>query len=187
MTMMTPSLETLMSCVANLRDALICYANEGVLPDLLAELPPKIIWEIERVWLLWAHAHQAPPLAAQGGGPWHTWLVLGGRGAGKTRAGAQWVRGLALGELPYAAKPVGRIALVGESEHEVREVMIEGVSGLLAAHAPAERPTWISSRRRLEWANGAVAQAFSAEDPESLRGPQFAAAWADELAKWRHA
>ncbi len=65
--------------------------------------------------------------------------------------------------------------------------MVEGVSGLLAVHRARERPAWIPSRRRLEWPNGAVAQVFSAEDPESLRGPQFAAAWCDELAKWRHA
>ena len=88
---------------------------------------------------------------------------------------------------PYASEPCGRIALVGETEHEVREVMIEGVSGLLAVHAAHERPSWEPSRRRVEWPNGAVAQAFSAEDPESLRGPQFAAAWCDELAKWRRA
>jgi phage terminase large subunit-like protein len=133
------------------------------------------------------HEHQQPPLLAQGGQPWTTWLVLGGRGAGKTHAGAAWVRGVALGEEPYAPASVGRIALVGETEADVREVMIEGVSGLLAAHHPSERPVWIPSRRRLEWKNGAVAQAFSAEDPESLRGPQFGAAWCDEIAKWRHA
>ncbi|HVV92095.1 MAG TPA: terminase family protein, partial [Hyphomicrobiales bacterium] len=127
-----------------------------------------------------------PPAAAQGGGPWTVWLFLGGRGAGKTRAGAEWVRGLALGRAPFAAGPVGRIALVGETFADVRDVMIEGVSGLLAAHRPDERPDWEPSRRRLTWPNGAVAQAFSAEDPESLRGPQFAAAWADELAKWNH-
>jgi phage terminase large subunit-like protein len=63
--------------------------------------------------------------------------------------------------------------------------MVEGVSGLLAVHRHDERPQWIPTRRRLEWKNGAVAQVFSAEDPESLRGPQFSAAWADELAKWR--
>ena len=138
-------------------------------------------------WLAFAHAHQEPPIATPGGEPWRTWLIMGGRGAGKTRAGAQWVRGLALGEAPFAAAPTGPIALIGESEHEVREVMVEGVSGLLSVHARAERPTWISSRRRLEWQNGVIAQTFSAEDPESLRGPQFAAAWVDELAKWRHA
>ena len=80
-----------------------------------------------------------------------------------------------------------RIALIGETEHDAREVMVEGISGLLAVHRPDERPQWIPTRRRLEWKNGAVAQVFSAEEPESLRGPQFTAAWADELAKWRHA
>jgi phage terminase large subunit-like protein len=113
--------------------------------------------------------------------------MIGGRGAGKTRAGAEWVRALALGVAPFASAPFTNIALVGESEHDVREVMIEGVSGLLAVHRRDERPQWISSRKRLEWKNGAVAYAFSAEDPESLRGPQFSCAWSDELAKWRYA
>ena len=136
---------------------------------------------------IFAHAHQKPPTLAKNGEPWSTWLLIGGRGAGKTRAGAQWVKGIALGERPYADAPISPIALVGETDHDVREVMIEGVSGILAAHRRGERPTWISSRRRLEWPNGMVAQAFSAEDPDSLRGPQFAAAWCDELAKWRYA
>jgi len=134
-----------------------------------------------------AHPHQDAPSAANNGGPWTTWLVLGGRGAGKTRLGAEWVRAAAHGTSPYADRRTRRIALVGESEHDVREVMIEGTSGLLRISPRAERPVWISTRRRLEWPNGAVAQAFSAEDPESLRGPQFEAAWCDELAKWRHA
>ncbi|MFG1419063.1 terminase family protein [Xanthobacter sp. V0B-10] len=138
-------------------------------------------------WAFWARADQLPPALAQGGGPWSTWLVLGGRGAGKTRAGAEWVRGLALGRPPFAARPAGRIALVAESMADMREVMVEGVSGLLSVHAPAERPRWEPSRRRLEWPNGAVALGFSADDPESLRGPQFDAAWCDELAKWRRA
>lgn len=130
---------------------------------------------------VFAHAHQkAPP------GDWSIWLVLGGRGAGKTRAGAEWVRALALGDIWPGVK-LSPIALVGETEHDVREVMIEGVSGILAAHAAFERPAWSPTRRRLEWPNGVVAQAFSAEDPDSLRGPQFAAAWCDELAKWRYA
>ena len=134
-----------------------------------------------------AHLHQRPPLCANNGGPWTTWLVLGGRGAGKTRLGAEWVRAAALGTPPYAERRYRSIALVGESEHDVREVMIEGISGLLRISPRSERPVWIPSRRRLEWHNGAVAQAFSAEDPESLRGPQFDAAWCDELAKWRNA
>ena len=119
--------------------------------------------------------------------PWLTWLLIGGRGAGKTRAGAEWVRAHATGAEPFVSRPVSPIALIGESEHDVREVMIEGVSGLLAVHRRDERPIWTPSRRRLEWRNGALAYAFSAEDPESLRGPQFALAWADELAKWRYA
>ena len=134
-----------------------------------------------------AHAHQDPPAAANNGGPWTTWLALGGRGAGKTRLGAEFVRALALGLSPYADAPHGQIALVGETDHDVREVMIEGASGLLRAGPWRERPAWSPTRRRLEWSNGAVAQAFSAEDPESLRGPQFDAAWCDELAKWRRA
>jgi phage terminase large subunit-like protein len=128
-----------------------------------------------------AHAHQLPPERANSGEDWTTWLLLGGRGAGKTRAGAEWVRTLALND------PQARIALVGETEHEAREVMVEGVSGLLAAHRYGERPQWIPTRRRVEWKNGAVAQVFSAEEPDALRGPQFSAAWLDELAKWRHA
>ncbi|MFG1478622.1 terminase family protein [Xanthobacter sp. V4C-4] len=147
--------------------------GEGELRALLAD------------WAFWARPDQLPPPAAAGGGPWTTWLVLGGRGAGKTRAGAEWVRGLALGRAPFAGRPVGRIALVAETMADVREVMVEGVSGLLAVHPDAERPRWEPSRRRLEWGNGAVAQGFSADDPESLRGPQFGAAWCDELAKWR--
>jgi phage terminase large subunit-like protein len=127
------------------------------------------------------HAHQLAPERANSGADWTTWLILGGRGAGKTRAGAEWARSVAVND------PAARLALIGETEHEVREVMVEGVSGLLAVHRRRERPQWISSRRRVEWKNGAVAQVFSAEDPESLRGPQFSAAWADELAKWRHA
>jgi phage terminase large subunit-like protein len=77
--------------------------------------------------------------------------------------------------------------MIGETEHDVRDVMIEGVSGLLAVHGGHERPTWLPSRKRLEWSDGQVAQAFSAEDPESLRGPQFSCAWSDEMAKWRYA
>jgi phage terminase large subunit-like protein len=148
----------------------------------LRSLPRDLIEIIDREWCLRARPDQLPP-----DGDWLVWLLLGGRGAGKTRAGAEWVKGLALGRPPFADRPVARIALVGETLADVREVMIEGLSGLMAIHHRAERPQWQPSRRRVEWRNGAIAQAFSSEDPEGLRGPQFAAAWADELAKWRHA
>jgi phage terminase large subunit-like protein len=118
--------------------------------------------------------------------PWTTWLMLGGRGAGKTRAGSEWVRGIALGEPDFSKQSVGRIALIGETFADARNVMVEGPAGILEVHARHERPTWSPSLRKLEWPNGAVAQVFSAEDPDSLRGPQFEAAWADELAKWKH-
>jgi phage terminase large subunit-like protein len=129
-----------------------------------------------------ARADQLPPA-----GDWTTWLFLGGRGAGKTRAGAEWVRGLVYGLPPFSDVEVKRIALVGESFGDVRDVMVEGVSGLLGLTYVDERPSWSAVRRRVEFGNGAVAQAFSSEDPESLRGPQFEAAWCDELAKWKHA
>ncbi|MGL4727374.1 MAG: terminase large subunit domain-containing protein, partial [Bosea sp. (in: a-proteobacteria)] len=111
--------------------------------------------------------------------------MMGGRGAGKTRAGAEWVRGMALGLPGFSDRPIGRIALVGETAQDARDVMVEGVSGLLAIHHRAERPGWQPSLKRLEWRNGAVAQLFSAEDPEGLRGPQFGAAWSDEIGKWK--
>ncbi len=131
-------------------------------------------------WDFFAHSHQRPPELANNGKPWTTWLILGGRGAGKTRAGAEWVRA-------QARQANARIALVGETLRDTREVMVEGVSGVLSVHEDRERPDWLSSRGRIEWGNGAVAECFSADDPDSLRGPQFSAAWCDELAKWRHA
>jgi phage terminase large subunit-like protein len=148
-----------------------------------AELPDLPSGEIEAFcdcWSFFGRADQKPP----GPPPKPVWLVLGGRGAGKTRTGAEWIKGMALGQPPFADRPTERIALVGETQGQVRDVMVEGVSGLLAIHTRWERPTWSPSLRRLKWPNGAIAQAFSAEDPEGLRGPQFGAAWSDELAKW---
>jgi phage terminase large subunit-like protein len=138
-------------------------------------------------WAAWARPDQLPPPAAVGGGDWTVWLVLGGRGAGKTRTGAEWVRSLAMGDAAQGVRPAGRIALVAETYADVRDVMVDGVSGLLSIHPKADRPVWEVGRRRLVWPSGAVAQAFSAEEPEALRGPQFDAAWCDELAKWSNA
>lgn len=153
---------------------------------MLDALAPPVIRRLDDDWPVFARPEQLPPVPAEGAAPWLTWLFMGGRGAGKTRAGAEWVKALALGRWPAAQRPVGRIALVGETAADVREVMVEGVSGLLAIHRAQERPVWEPSRRRLLWPNGAVAQCFSSEDPEQLRGPQFGAAWCDELAKWKH-
>ena len=148
---------------------------------MLAEVGTSWLDGLSGDFSAFAHNHQRAPERANSGDAWTVWLILGGRGAGKTRAGAEWVRDIARDD------PCARIALIGETAHEAREVMVEGVSGLLTVHGSGNRPLWSPTRRRVEWPNGAVAQVFSAEDPEALRGPQFSAAWLDELAKWRHA
>ncbi len=149
--------------------------------QFLSTLLPRERIRIRYDFETWAREDQLPPLAAQGGGDWTTWLMLGGRGAGKTRAGAEWVRRIACAR----EEPPARIALIGETHADARSIMVEGVSGLLAVHPPDERPVYEPSKRQVMWDTGAIAQLFSAEDPESLRGPQFSAAWCDELCKWR--
>ena len=134
-------------------------------------------WLFE-VWALPGHQIAPPP-------PWRTWVVLGGRGAGKTRAGAEWVRAVVEGPTPLLKGECARLALVAETIDQAREVMVEGPSGIRACSPPDRRPVFEVSRRRLVWPNGAEARLFSAVDPEALRGPQFDAAWCDELAKWR--
>jgi phage terminase large subunit-like protein len=132
-------------------------------------------------WQLWARDDQLPP----GQQDWRTWLVMGGRGAGKTRTGAEWVRGLAT--VPRLSHVPRRIALIGRSHADARAVMVEGISGLLSVHPDRERPRYEASLRQLTWPNGTIAQIFSAEEPDGLRGPQFEAAWCDEICKWPHA
>ena len=138
---------------------------------------------IEGNWVFFARLTQYPVEEMPA-----NWLVTGGRGSGKTRLGAEWVNGLVLGSPPFSPELVKyrHIALVGETLGDVREVMIEGPSGILSIEGE-NRPRYEASRRRLLWPNGAVAQAFSSEDPDSLRGPQFDAAWCDELGKWKNA
>ncbi len=147
---------------------------EGLSGNALLALP----WMFE----FWALPHQLPPEGA-----WKSWVIMGGRGAGKTRAGAEWVRAEVEGSAPLDPGRSRRVALVGETVDQVREVMVFGESGILACSPPDRRPEWEAGRRRLVWPNGATAQVFSAHEPESLRGPQFDAAWADELAKWKKA
>ncbi|MFP1645163.1 DNA-packaging protein [Pontitalea aquivivens] len=147
---------------------------DGLGDNALLALP----WIFE----FWALPHQLPPEGA-----WKSWVIMGGRGAGKTRAGAEWVRAQVEGAGPTDPGPARRVALVGETFDQVRDVMVFGDSGILACSPPDRRPEWEAGRRRLIWPNGATAQAFSAHEPEALRGPQFDAAWADELAKWKKA
>ena len=126
-------------------------------------------------WRIWKSKKQTAPDQ-----DFLVWLILGGRGAGKTRAGAEWVRA-------QVKSGHRHIALVAATYTEARAVMLEGESGLLNIGHPSERPKYIASRRRLEWPNGAVGQIFSAEAPDGLRGSQFDAAWADEFCAWNHA
>ena len=168
--------------LVSLRDALKHSSQAGLVAEMLRD--PQIFRGMQRFhgdFIALAHRHQEPPSRANNGDHWTTWLMLGGRGAGKTRLGAEWVRAMAHGICPYADRRSLQIALVGETEHDVREVMIEGPAGLLQISPRRERPEWTASRRRLEWPNGGDF-AFLAEDPEQLRGPQFDAAWCDELA-----
>ena len=151
--------------------------------EILSRLTDKEVGELVADWLPWARPDQAPDQLWTR--RWQHWLILGGRGAGKTRAGAEWVKAKVEGR-DWTGAPARRIALIGASLDEMRAVMVEGVSGLLAVHDDDMRPGYEPSKRLITWPNGAVAQIFSGEDPDSLRGPQFDTAWCDELAKWRY-
>ena len=124
-------------------------------------------------WRIWARHDQLPPP-----GNWRTWLLLGGRGSGKTRAAAEWVRER------MESGTASRAALIGPTFADVRDVMVLGVSGLIATASSGLEPVFQPSLRRLVWPTGGQALLFSAEDPDSLRGPQFDLAWGDEIAAW---
>ena len=115
------------------------------------------------VFEFWALDHQLPPE-----GDWRTWVILGGRGAGKTRAGAEWVRAQVEGPAPLSPGRAGRVALIGETFDQVRDVMVFGDSGIVACAPPDRRPAWEATKRRLVWPNGATATAFSASDSGRL-------------------
>jgi len=132
--------------------------------------------EFSHHWRFWGRDRQVAP-----DGDWRTWLILAGRGFGKTRAGAEWIREVA------EADPGARIALVAASLGEARSVMVEGESGILAISPPRRTPHYESSLRRLTWRNGAQATLYSAAEPEALRGPQHSHVWCDELGKWDNA
>ena len=149
--------------------------KSGILKNMLLLVSEEFITLFEHFWLWRARSDQLPPQDES----WLIWLLLGGRGSGKTRAGAEWV----LDRVRQGAK---RIALVAPTYHDARSVMVEGESGLLNIGPSDERPTFYPSRRRLEWPNGAVAQIFSAQDPDGLRGPQFDTGWADEFCAWEY-
>jgi phage terminase large subunit-like protein len=130
--------------------------------------------ELEHDWAFHGRPEQFAPE-----GHWTTWLIVAGRGFGKTRAGAEWVRKMAM------ENPGCRIALVGRASGDATQVMIHGDSGIIAISPEDERPHHKISTRELIWPNGSVATTFSAMEPDQLRGPQFHFAWADEAAAWK--
>src|ERR1700730_6262924 len=138
-------------------------------PSIFARLAEVITDD----WPVHARPEQLPPP-----GDWSIWLILSGRGWGKTRTGAEWVKTL------IGSGQARRVALVGSTAADVRDVMIEGESGLLSVCADWDRPLYEPSKRRLSFKNGAICTAYSAEESDRLRGPQHDAAWCDELAAW---
>ena len=174
-----PASSTLMPPVTKSTADWIASASPEAVRAFLDDLSPNALASLPWLFEFWAQPHQLPPE-----GDWRTWVCLGGRGAGKTRAGAEWVRALVEGARPLDAGRARRVALVAETYDQARDVMVFGDSGIMACCPPDRKPAWEATRRRLVWPNGAIAQCFSASDPEALRGPQFDAAWCDELAKW---
>jgi phage terminase large subunit-like protein len=145
---------------------------------ILSKMTAADLIELDAWFEIWAHQGQLPP-EVEG---WRTWLMMAGRGFGKTRAGSEWICRLA------KARPGCRIALVGATIGDARSVMVEGVSGLLAiAKRHRQRIKWEPSLGKMTWANGSEAQLFSGDHADGLRGPEFDFAWCDELAKWREA
>lgn len=143
-----------------------------VLADLTEAEAEALLWD----WRAWARPNQLAPE-----GDWMTWLVLAGRGFGKTRCGAEWIRE------EVTAKRASRIALIAETQKDLEEVMVFGESGINSVFPPHQRPRITKKPVRVEFHTGAVAFGYNATEPDQLRGPQFDCAWGDELAKWRYA
>jgi phage terminase large subunit-like protein len=160
-------------------DVLRGMTDEEVL-DLLTQLGPDKAKELKHTWPFWARTEQLPPE-----GSWNTWVILAGRGFGKTRSGAEWIRE----QVKQGRK---RLAFVAPTNSDIRKVMVEGESGVMNISWEGDKtyrggkPEWSPTNRQIKWENGATVDAFSAEDPERLRGPQFEAAWCDELAAWNN-
>lgn len=128
---------------------------------------------VEYDWLINARPDQLPPP-----GNWRYWFVCAGRGWGKTRVGAEWVRAM--------TRTTAHITIAGATADDVRTIMVEGPSGVLACCAPGERPRYMAHKRELHWPNGSKTRVMSADEPDRFRGPQHGALWADELAAWRY-
>src|SRR3954465_3980861 len=140
--------------------------------EFMSGLTPEVLAQLKYDWNFWSRPNQVEPE-----GDWTTWLILAGRGFGKTRTGAEWVRANVCGDTPLSPGRCKHIALVAETAPDARDVMVEGPAGLLACHPKDFRPTYYPSKRSIEWPNGAQAILFNAVEPDQLRGPQFDLAW----------
>lgn len=149
--------------------------------EALGKLPLEVRAQLATHWPFWARPEQTEPE-----GEWTTWLILAGRGFGKTRTGSETIRKWACGSTPLGKGSRSHIALVAETSGDARDVMVEGPAGILACHPKDFRPNYEPSKRRLTWPNGATATLYNAVEPDQLRGPQHDAAWGDEVAKWRY-
>lgn len=155
---------------------LLASLSEQERTDWLASLSTADLAGLNHDWRFWARPDQLQPE----GEKWMTWLILAGRGWGKTRTGAETIRSWVM------SGRYKRIALVGETTADVRGVMVDGESGLLNIGPENERPEYFPSLRQLKWPNGAIATTYNATEPDQLRGPQHDAAWCDEIAKWKY-
>lgn len=150
--------------------------------EALDGLTDQQLQSSEYDWRFWARPNQlqpGTPGAADARSDWSYWLVMAGRGFGKTRVGAETLR-------EWESQGMRRMALVGPTAADVRDVMIRGESGLLSCYPPSQRPEYEPSKRLLTWPSGAIALTYSAEEPDRLRGPQQEAAWCDEIATWKY-
>jgi phage terminase large subunit-like protein len=173
---MTRRLRQTSEALSALRTRLLVDASPEAQARAIASMSPLDALKFDADFETWAHRNQLPP--PEDG--WRVWLMMAGRGFGKTRAGAEWICRLAAGKAGV------RIALVGANIADARSVMVEGVSGILkVSRAHRRRVKWEPSLNRLTWPNGSVAELYSGDNADGLRGPEFDFAWCDELAKWR--
>jgi phage terminase large subunit-like protein len=156
----------------SIMEQLALLSEEERMEALAGMDPEQLLWD----WSVWGRPEQQAPE-----GDWNIWLVLAGRGFGKTRLASEWVREQA----KYTNTGQRRFGLVARTAADVRDVIVEGESGILNVTPPSERPLYEPSKRRLTWPNGNTATLFTADEPDSLRGPQFTHAWGDEIAAWR--
>ncbi len=160
----------------NLHVSSLTTLSEQQRAELLESLTDETKAALRYHWPFWARPEQLEPGPLPNGDPWTYWLIKAGRGFGKTRAGAEWVRN--------EVRSVQYVNLIGATADDVRDIMIEGESGILSCCPPDERPTYKKHEAKLEWPNGAISLCFTAKEPERLRGKQHGALWADELGAW---